>query len=133
MFVVYFFFLCLDLETASLTTTTSTFEFASPRSDVGLDTIEGVGVVDRGGVTPVGLSSARLGSTEKDSVGSLGGAKGQLIKGDAFTSRGDNSLSGSLRESKSADRHLGAFHETDIIGDLGDNDSGLSVLVGHVL
>jgi hypothetical protein len=55
-----------------------------------------------------------------------------LIKSEALSTGANDTLSCRLGESKSADRHLGAFQHTDIVSDLSDNNSGLSILVGHV-
>ena len=84
-------------------------------------------------MSPVCLRRATLGSTQKDSVGSLGGLEGQLVKGETFSSGGNDTLAGVFGEGKGADGHLGAFHHTNIVRDLSDNDSDLTILVDHVL
>ena len=47
----------LNLETARATATTGALELASLGSDVGLDAVVGVGVVDAGAVAEVGKGS----------------------------------------------------------------------------
>jgi len=92
-----------------------------------------VGVGDTGALTEVSLAITALGSTEEDSVGTLGGTEGELIKSKALSASGENALAGSGGETGGAYRHLGALKHTDIIGDLADDDSGLAFLLGHEL
>ena len=92
-----------------------------------------VGVADSNSVSEVGKGISGLGSTEKDSICSLRGFKGELVECQAFSSGSNNALSGTLCEAKGAYGHLGAFQHTDIIGNLCDNNSSLSFLLGHVL
>ena len=98
-----------------------------------LDTIVGGWVVDSSSVTKVSLGFAGFRSTKKDGIGSLRGTKCELIKCEAFSAVGDNALAGILGESKCADGHLWALDHADIISYLSDNNSNLSLLVGHVL
>lgn len=123
----------LNLESTRRTTSTSLLELASLGPDEGLDTIVGVGVVDRGSLSKVRKGLTTGGSTQQDGVRSSGCPQGELIKGDALSSRGDDALAGILGEGKGAYAHLGAFEHTNIVGDLANDDGDLAVLVGHVL
>ena len=92
-----------------------------------------MGVGDGSSLSEVsqGLTASR--SSEQDSVGSGGCPQGKLIESDALSASGDDALAGILGERKGADAHLGALKHTDIISDLSNDYSNLSVLVGHVL
>ncbi len=92
----------------------------------------GVGVGNRGGVSEVGKSLAGLGSTKKNSICSGGGSQGELIESNALSSSSDDALTGSLGESKSAYGKLGYIKHTYIIGNLGNDDGNLVLLVLHV-
>lgn len=77
-----------------------------------------------------GLSSV-LGAAEEHSVGSLGSAECELIKGKAFaTSLGDTG-SGTSSELQGADRELRDLEETSVIRDGSDNNGGLTILSLH--
>ena len=134
VYIVLVFVLCgLYLETTRATATTGTFEFSSIGSYIWLDSVVGVGVVDGDSVSKVGKCVSGLGSTEQDSICSLWCFECELIECHAFTSGGNDSLSGIVCEAKSANGHLRAFHHTDIVGYFGDNDGSLSFLLTHVL
>ena len=125
---------CLHLETARATATTGALELASLGSDVGLDAVVGVRVVDSGAVAEVGEGGPRLGSAEEDGVGALGCAEGELVEGEALTAGGEDALAGGLGEAEGADGHFGDVAEhADVVGDLANDDGGLALLVGHVL
>ena len=125
---------CLHLETARATATTGALELASLGSDVGLDAVVGVGVVDAGAVAEVGKGRSGLGSAEEDGVGALGCAEGELVEGEALTAGGEDALAGGLGEAEGADGHLGDVAEhADVVGDLANDDGDLALLVGHVL
>ena len=81
----------------------------------------------------MGEGGAGLGAAEEDGVGPLGGAEGELVEGEALAAAGEDAGAGGGGESKGADRHLGALHEADVIGDLADDDGDLAVLASHVL
>jgi hypothetical protein len=67
----------LNLESSRSSASTGLLELASLGSDVRLDTIVCVGVVDRGLVAEMAHSlTGILGTTEKHGVASLGGTKG---------------------------------------------------------
>jgi len=119
---------CLYLESTRSTATTSPLELASLGSDVWFDTVVGVRVGDTGAVSEVGKSRTALGTTEEDSIGALGGTKGELVEGDAFSSGSNNALASIFGEGKSAHGHLRAFKHTDIVGDLSYNYCGLAFL-----
>eukprot|EP00341_Mesodinium_pulex_P013290 CAMPEP_0116912236 /NCGR_PEP_ID=MMETSP0467-20121206/15963_1 /TAXON_ID=283647 /ORGANISM="Mesodinium pulex, Strain SPMC105" /LENGTH=174 /DNA_ID=CAMNT_0004588171 /DNA_START=76 /DNA_END=600 /DNA_ORIENTATION=- len=122
----------LHLEAVRRSTATGFLELSALRTDIRLDTIVGVGVVDRGAVTEVadGLSGV-LGAAEENGVSSLGRAQSELIQGDALaTSLGDAGSSGG-GELQSADGQLGHIEETSIISDGANDDRGLAILSLH--
>ena len=82
----------LDLESIGSSATTSLLELASLGANVGLHTVMSMRIVDGGAVSEVanGLAGV-LGTTEEDSVASLGGAQGELIEGNALTASLGNS------------------------------------------
>lgn len=122
----------LNLEPTGLTATTCLLELTSLTPDEGLNTIVGVGVVDRCPLSEVGQGGTALGTTEQDSVGSSGCPQGELIKSDALSTGGDNTLACILSERKGAHTQLGAFEHANIIGDLSNDDGGLVGLLSHV-
>ena len=69
-----------------------------------------------GTVSKVSKCLTALGSTEKNSVGSSGCTKCELIKGEAFSSSSSDALACILGEGKSTDGHGGYFHHTNIVG-----------------
>ncbi len=73
-----------------------------------------------------------LSASEEDSVGSLGGSEGQLIKSYALAAGSGDAGSGGLSESESSDLELGDLQETDVVGDGANNHSGLASLAVHV-
>jgi len=91
-----------------------------------------VGIVDRSGVSKVGKSLARLGTTEQYSVGTLGGAKGQLIKGNALAAGSLDTLASILRKAQCTYGQLGALEHANIVRHLADNHGSLAILLGHV-
>lgn len=123
----------LNLETARATATTGALELASVGSDVRLDAVVGVHVVDGGTVAEVGEGLAGLGTAEEDRIGTLGRAEGELVEGDALSTSGEDAFASGLGETEGADRHLGALEHADVVSDLGHNDGNLAVLVLHVL
>lgn len=123
----------LNLESTRTTTSTSLLELASLGSDIWLDSIVGVLVVDGGSVSEVGKSSTALWSTEKDGVGSGWCAKCELIESEALSSSSNNTLACVLGESKSAYGKLWYLHHTNIVGYLSYDNSDLSFLVLHVV
>ena len=76
----------LNLESTRTTTSTSLLELASLGSDIWLDSIVGVFVVDGGSVSEVSKSSTALWSTEKDGVSSGWCAKCELIESETLSS-----------------------------------------------
>lgn len=123
----------LNLEASGSPASTGLLELSALGDNTGLDAIVSVRVGDAGAVTEVGDRLTRgLGTTEKDGVGALGGAEGELIQGDALTAGLDNSGTGSLGESKSSDGELRDLEKTRIISDGTDNDGGLALLSLHV-
>jgi hypothetical protein len=123
----------LNLETTGAAATTSLLELASLAPDVWLHAIVGVGVVDGSSLTEVRQCLATGRTTKQNGVGAGGCPQGKLIKGEALSSSSDDAFASILGERKGAHTHLGAFHHTNIISDLSDNNSNLSVLIGHVL
>lgn len=69
-----------------------------------------------------------LGTTEEESSGSSGLAKGELIESEALSTGGLNASAGSAGEAEGSDRELGDLKETDVVGDGGDGDNGRSGL-----
>mmetsp|Transcript_25461 Transcript_25461/g.42920 ORF Transcript_25461/g.42920 Transcript_25461/m.42920 type:complete len:223 (-) Transcript_25461:9-677(-) len=123
----------LNLESSRSSAATGLLELASLGSDVRLDTIVCVGVVDRSLVAEMAHSlTGVLGTAEKNGVGTLGGAKGQLVKGDALTTSLDNAGSGISSEAKSADGQLGDLDHAGVVGDSTNNHSNLVLLSLHV-
>ena len=123
----------LDLESTGLAASTGLLELASLASDERLDTVVGVGVVDRRPLAEVGKGGTALRSSEKDGVRSSRGTKGELVESDALPACGENSLTGVGGEAEGADTQLGALHHADVVGDLANDDGDLAVLVRHVL
>jgi hypothetical protein len=123
----------LNLETTRLTATTSLFELTSLGPDERLDTIVGVGVIDGSPLAKVRQGLTAGGPTQQDSVGSSGSLQGKLIEGKALSSSSNNTLASILREGKGAYTHLRAFEHANVVGDLSNNNSSLSVFVSHVL
>ena len=132
-FVLDFVLWDLYLETTRTTATTGTFEFSSVRSHVRLYSIVSVGVVDGDSVSEVSKSISGLGTTEQDSICSLRGLKSELVECQAFSSGGNNALSGILCEAKGAYGHFWAFQHADVVGYFSYNDGSLSFLLAHVL
>ena len=94
----------LDLETTRATSSTRLFELASLGAYIWLDTRVCMRICDGNAVTKVGQSLARFGASQQDGVGSLGCLERQLIKRDALSTGGENTLACIFRESQSADR-----------------------------
>jgi hypothetical protein len=123
----------LNLKSVGGSATTGLFELTSLGSDVWFDTIVGVGIVDGGAVTEVANSLAStLATTEQNSVATLGGSKGKLIKGKAFTTSLCNAGSGISSEFEGTNGELWDFKKSNIVGDSSDNDGSLSILSFHV-
>jgi hypothetical protein len=109
------------------------FELASLGSDVRLDTVVSVGVGDGSLVSEVSQSFSGLGSAKQYGARSRWCLKSELIECQAFSTSGDNSLSGIFSETKSADRHFRALQHAHIVGYLSNENSGLSFLLRHIL
>jgi len=125
--------LYLDLESVGVSAATGLLELAALGHDTGLDTVVGVGVINRGSVAEVSLCLTGIaGTTQQDGVGALGCLQGKLIKGQALTTSLGDAGTGGLGESKSTDGHLGNINKANIVGDTTDNDSGLAILALHV-
>jgi hypothetical protein len=119
----------LDLESIGSPATTSLLELSALGDSSGFDTIVSVRVGWGSAVTEVSdRLTGVLGTTEKDSVGSLWTAKSQLIKSDALTTGLDNSGSGGLSESESSDSKLRNLQKTSIVSDGTNNNSSLAIL-----
>ena len=95
----------------------------------------GLGVGARGaGVAKVLHRLARvLPGAEEHTVGALRLAHGELIESQALTTSSKDARAGALSEAKGAHLEGGEIADADIIGDRGDDDSDLVLLVLHVL
>lgn len=123
----------LNLKSVGASATTSLLELTSLGSDVWFDSIVGVGIVDGGAVTEVTNSlTSTLATTEKNSVATLGGSEGELIKGKAFTTGLCDAGSGISSEFQGTDGELWDFKKSNIVGNSSDNDSSLSIFSFHV-
>jgi hypothetical protein len=123
----------LHLETARGTTTTSAFEFTSFTAHVRFDTIVGVGIVDGDGMTKMGQSRTTFGTPQQDRIGSLGSTECQFVERNAFSTGGDNALTGVFRKAQGTNTHFGTIEHPNIVRDLADNNGCLVGLGRHVL
>lgn len=87
---------------------------------------------NRGIVSKVCECLSALWSTEQNGVGTGWTPQCQLVKGQNLTSSGQNTCLGAFGERQCADGHFRTFKHTNIVGDFSNDDSNLSVLVGHV-
>jgi hypothetical protein len=92
----------------------------------------GMLINDTGVMSKVSKSLATLGSTEQDSVGSSRSTKCELIESETLSSSSNDTLACVLGEIESTYGKLRNFHHADIISNLSDNNSNLSILVTHV-
>jgi hypothetical protein len=104
----------LNLETTRPSATTSTLELAALALDVGL--LVGVGthaeMLDR--------LAGVLGSTEKEGVGSSGGAGGNLIDGEGLTASLQDACASRGSEAHGCDGELGELGQTVVVSDGAD-------------
>lgn len=124
---------CLYLEAIGLPAATGALELPALGDDSGLDAGVSVRVVGGSAMAKVldSLSGA-LRTTQENSIGSLGGAQGQLIQSEALTAGLDDASSGSLGEASSSNLQGRHFQKTRIVGDSSNNDCGLVLLALHV-
>ena len=125
--------LYLNLETGRSSAPTSLLEFASLWAHVRLDTIVGVRVLGRCGVTEMadGFTSV-LGTAKEHGVGSLGWHKCQLVESHALSTGTGDGLAGFISEAQSTDLEFRKFKSTSVIGDGSNNDSDFALLALHV-
>jgi len=116
----------LSLEAAGGTTTTSLLELATLALDIGLGVLAGTHTEMLDGLTGVLLTA------EQDSVGTGGGTESKLIKGDDLTAGLQDAGLGGLGDAQASKGELGDLEETVVIGNGTNDDSGLSILTGHV-
>ncbi len=116
----------LSLEAAGGTTTTGLLELATLALDIGLGVLAGTHAEMLDGLTGVLLAA------EQDGVGTGGGTKSKLVKGDDLTAGLQDAGLGGLGDAQAGDRQLGDLEETVVVSDGSDNDSGLAILAGHV-
>ena len=125
---------CLDFEAIWSPSSTSLLELSALLSllHAWLDSIVCVRVCDRGLVTKVSVGfTIALSTSQQDGVRALGGAKGELIKSDAFTAGLDNSSSSRLSETKCGNCKKRDFQKTSVISHGSDNDGSLVILWLH--
>lgn len=70
-----------------------------------------------------------LGTTEQQGVAASRRTQSELIEGQGLTAGCDNASTGSGSESESSDAQLGDRQETVVIGDSGNDDDGLAILI----
>lgn len=112
----------LDLETPGLPSSTTLLELPSVAANVRLLVLVGTEAK-----VPDGLPGI-LGTTEQDSVGSLGRSEGKLVEQQSLTTGGLDPLLGSLGESEGSDGELGQRGQSVVIGDGTNNNDGLGCL-----
>lgn len=109
----------LDLETSRLPSSSTLLELPSLGSDERL-------LVLVWAHTKVSYRfSSILGSSEENSVATLGRSKSELVQGQTLSTSSDDALSSSLGESQGGNGELGEFLNSDVIGDGSNDDDGL--------
>lgn len=70
-----------------------------------------------------------LGTTEQQGVATSGGTESKLIEGQSLTAGSENASTGGGSESESSDAQLGDLEKAVVVGDGGNNNDDLALLV----
>jgi len=109
----------------ALTTTRTTLELATLRTDVGLRMTAGNA---RGTKVLDGLARV-LRATHEHSVGTSGSLDGKLIEGQDLTTGLDDTGTGTLGDTKRTNSDLRHSQQTDVVGDSTNNHGNLVLLL----